>query len=193
MKVGILALQGAVQPHEEKLKELRVESVQVRYPEQLKEIRGIILPGGESTTMIHLLKLNQLWGPLKEFVQTQPTWGICAGSILLANEVTHPSQESLNALEITVERNSYGRQNESFIDTLVAGETWKTFSSDPKPIEGVFIRAPRIKKWSSNIQVVFEHRNEPVMVKKNNCLASTFHPELTDSSLIHKYFLTLCR
>jgi 5'-phosphate synthase pdxT subunit len=192
MKVGILALQGAVQPHEEKLKALGVSSLQVRYREQLAEISGIILPGGESTTMIHLLKLNQLWNPLKEFVKTKPTWGICAGSILLASRVTNPPQESLEALEVEIERNSYGRQNESFIDKLNPSELWKSFSSGADPIEGVFIRAPKFKKIQSDIQILFEHRGEAVMIQKNNCLASTFHPELTDSTLIHQYFLNLC-
>lgn len=192
MKVGILALQGAVQPHEEKLKALGVESLQVRYPEQLAELDGIILPGGESTTMIHLLKLNQLWNPLKEFVQNKPTWGICAGSILLAETVTHPAQESLAAIKITVERNAYGRQNESFIDVLVPTSEWEKFSPATKPVEGVFIRAPKIKNLTSEIKIIFEHNQEPVMVQKGKCLASTFHPELTDSNLIHEYFLSLC-
>jgi pyridoxal 5'-phosphate synthase pdxT subunit len=193
MKVGILALQGAVQPHEEKLKKLQVTSVQVRYPEQLLDLNGIILPGGESTTMIHLLKLNQLWAPLKQFVQSKPTWGICAGSILLANKVTHPSQESFEAIEITVERNAYGRQNESFIDSLAPSELWKSFSKTPEPVEGVFIRAPRITDLGANVQIIFQHRTDPVMVKQNRCLASTFHPELTESTLVHEYFLTLCQ
>jgi 5'-phosphate synthase pdxT subunit len=192
MKVGILALQGAVQPHEEKLKKLGVESVQVRYPEQLADLDGILLPGGESTTMIHLLKLNQLWNPLKEFVQTKPTWGICAGAILLAETVTHPAQESLAAIKITVERNAYGRQNESFIDVLVPTSEWKKFSTATQPLEGVFIRAPKIKNLTADIKVIFEHAHEPVMVQKGKCLASTFHPELTDSTLVHEYFLSLC-
>lgn len=193
MKVGILALQGAVQPHEEKLKQLGVESVQVRYPEQLKDICGIILPGGESTAMIHLLKLNQLWLSLKEFATTMPTWGICAGSILLAQKVTNPVQESLEILDVEIERNSYGRQNESFIDTLSGSSSWKQFSLETGPIEGVFIRAPKIKNLANDIEVIFTHNNEPVMIKKNQCLASTFHPELTNSTLIHEYFLKLCR
>jgi len=192
MKVGILAVQGSVQPHEEKLKTLGVSSLQVRYPEQLTEISGIILPGGESTSMIQLLKLNQVWNPLKEFVKTNPTWGICAGSILLASRVTNPMQECLEALEIEIERNSYGRQNESFIDKLTPNEVWKSFCSKTDPIEGVFIRAPKFKKIQSDIQVLFEHRGEAVMIQKNQCLASTFHPELTDSTLIHQYFLNLC-
>ncbi len=192
MKVGILALQGAVQPHEEKLKKLGITPIQVRYPEQLSDLAGIILPGGESTTMIHLLKLNKLWFPLKEFVQTKPTWGICAGSILLAKTVTHPFQESLEALDITIERNAYGRQNESFIDNLSETSDWKKFFKTDKAIEGVFIRAPRIKQLASNVKIIFKHKEEAVMVQKDKCLASTFHPELTDSTCIHEYFLSLC-
>jgi len=193
MKVGILALQGAVQPHEEKLKQLGVEPIRVLYPEQLSDIVGIILPGGESTTMIHLLKLNQLWSPLKDFVKFKPTWGICAGSILLANRVTHPSQESLEALDITVERNAYGRQNESFIDSLTPTEKWTGAVTTSESIEGVFIRAPKIKNLGTGIEVVFTHQKEPVMVLKNQCLASTFHPELTNSPHVHSFFLSLCK
>lgn len=193
MKVGILALQGAVQPHEEKLKKLGVEPVRVLYPEQLKDINGIILPGGESTTMIHLLKLNELWSPLKEFVKSEATWGICAGSILLANRVTNPSQESLEALDITVERNAYGRQNESFVDSLVPTEVWNNFAKTSTPVEGVFIRAPKIKTMGTGVRVVFSHNNDSVMVQKDKCLASTFHPELTQSTLIHEYFLSFCQ
>jgi len=193
MKVGILALQGAVQPHEEKLKKLGVDSVRVLYPAQLEEVEGMIFPGGESTTMIHLIKLNKLWFPLKEFAQTRPTWGICAGSILLANTVSNPSQESLEALDITVERNAYGRQNESFVDSLAPTQIWNNFSKTAAPIEGVFIRAPKITKCGSGVNVVFTHKNDIVMVQKDQCLASTFHPELTDSTQVHEYFLRFCQ
>jgi len=193
MKVGILALQGAVQPHEEKIKRLGVTPVRVLYPHQLEEIGGIILPGGESTTMIHLLKLNQLWSPLKQFVKSQPTWGICAGAILLANHVSRPSQESLEALQMTVERNAYGRQNESFVDSLVPTEIWKRFDKTSENIEGVFIRAPKIRDLGTGVDILFTHQNDSVMVQKDKCLASTFHPELTDSTRIHEYFLSLCQ
>ena len=189
MKVGVLALQGAVQPHEEKLKKLGMTPIQVRYPEQLIGLAGIIIPGGESTTMVHLLKLNQLWFPIKEFVKTQPTWGVCAGAILLAETITHSTQDSLGSMEITIERNSYGRQRESFIDTLVATEDWK----DPSPLEGVFIRAPRIQSYSSKVKVLLKHGNDAVMVQQGKCLASTFHPELTSLTLVHQYFLSQCR
>lgn len=187
-KIGILALQGAVEPHEEKLKKLGVPSVQVRRSHHLEDLAGIILPGGESTTMIHLLKLNGLWDDLKLFVTQKPAWGICAGSILLAKRVTHPIQISLEAMDIEVERNAFGRQTESFFAELTPTKNW-----DGRGVEGVFIRAPRIRHTEGEIKTLFEHQGEPVMVEERNLLASTFHPELTDSTTIHEYFLRKCR
>ena len=185
MKIGILALQGAVQPHAEKLIALGVQVIEVRFTRDLIDLKGIILPGGESSSMIHLLKLNQLWEPLKEYVRTRPTWGVCAGSILLAKTVTHPIQASLEAMDIEVERNAYGRQNESFIGSLTPSMHWKA----DQPFEGVFIRAPRIKRVNIDVQVIFEFKGEPVMVRQKHLLASTFHPELTDSTQVHEFFL----
>jgi pyridoxal 5'-phosphate synthase pdxT subunit len=188
MKVGILAVQGAVQPHVEKLKSLKVEPVLVRTPEALSQISGIILPGGESSAMIHLLKLTRLWDPLKEFVQMKPAWGVCAGVILLAKDVSHPVQESLDAIDISVTRNAYGRQNESFIDQVKPTERWP----DKNLVEGVFIRAPRITRMGSNVKTLLTHREDAVLVEENNILATTFHPELTESASLHKYFIEKC-
>lgn len=187
-KIGILSLQGAVAPHEEKLHALGISTVQVRRSHHLKEIAGIILPGGESTTMIHLLKLNELWDDLKAFTRHQPTWGICAGSILLAKKVSHPSQVSLEAMDIEVERNAFGRQTESFFAPLEPTPEW---TGSPN-LEGVFIRAPRIRALSGTACTLFHFRGEPVMVEERNLLASTFHPELTDSTEVHQYFLRKC-
>ncbi len=188
MKIGILALQGAVEPHELKLKQLGVEVCKVRRPEQLVGLSGIILPGGESSTMLHLLKLNQLWEPLSEFISQKPTWGICAGAILLAKHVSHPEQASFQAIDINVERNAYGRQNESFISEVLPTEDWY----NDKPVEGVFIRAPKILNVNSPAKTLLTFNNEPVMVEENNILASTFHPELTESNQIHQYFVQKC-
>lgn len=188
MKIGILALQGAVLPHQEKLKSIGIESVEVRRAPQLAQIQGIILPGGESTTMIHLLHLNQLWDALREFAAKKPTWGICAGSILLARSVVHPRQESLDVMDISVTRNAYGRQNESFISALTPLTDWK----EPG-VEGVFIRAPRIDALGKNVTPLLAHESEVVMAREGNRLASTFHPELTDNDSVHRYFAKLCQ
>lgn len=192
MKVGVLALQGAVSPHKEKLKSLGAIPVEVRLPSDLVGLSGIILPGGESTTMLHLLKLNRLWEPLKGFVETMPSWGACAGAILLAKEVTSPSQASFGVLSVTVERNAYGRQIDSFIgDLQVTAEGKERLGAST--IEGVFIRAPRFTKVGPSVVTLVTRGDESVMVEEGRCLASTFHPELSEANLIHEYFLKKCR
>jgi len=188
VKVGILALQGAVEPHARILERVGAEVVRVRKPNELLGLSGMILPGGESTAMIHLLKLNHLWEPLKNFVVAKPVWGVCAGAILLAKEVTHPKQESLQATDVTVARNAFGRQNESFTAQLEIGPAWTGAES----MEGVFIRAPRFTRVGPEVSVLFKHQGEAVMVEEGKRLASTFHPELTESLAIHHYFITKC-
>jgi len=188
VRVGILALQGAVEPHEKKLIDLGIEPVQVRRGSDLAGLSGIILPGGESSTMIHLLHLNELWEPLGRFVKTMPTWGVCAGSILLAKHVTSPVQASFEAIDIEIQRNAYGRQIQSFISDLDCTAEWTASGR----VEGVFIRAPRIVAIGTSVKVLFKWNQEPVMVEEGKCLASTFHPELTDSRQIHEYFLKKC-
>lgn len=186
MRIGILALQGAVQPHEDKLRALGIETRQVRTPEQLDGLSGIILPGGESSTMLHLLKLNSLWEPLARFIKERPTWGLCAGCILLAKEVSHPAQPSFQAIDISVTRNAYGRQNESFIDRLKS-------ETGEESIEGVFIRAPRITRVGPGVQKLYSYKDETVMARQEQVWVSTFHPELTDSPLLHHKFIETCQ
>jgi 5'-phosphate synthase pdxT subunit len=186
MNVGILALQGAVTPHKEKLRALGVTATEVRMPADLQNIQGLIIPGGESSTFLHLLKLNKLWEPLKDFVREKPTWGICAGAILLAKNVSHPEQESLDALDIDIERNAYGRQISSFVDDLSPSKNWP---KENEFKEGVFIRAPIIKRVGAEVKPLFMHGKDTVMVQSKNVLASTFHPELTDSTGVHEYFI----
>lgn len=188
MKIGVLALQGAVTPHLEKLALLGTEPVEVRTPQDLCDLRGIILPGGESTSMIHLLQLNELWEPLANFVSSSPAWGVCAGAILLARKVLHPEQRSFGKIDITVSRNAYGRQINSFIDALSPTQEW----IDASPIEGVFIRAPKITTVASTARVLFRWNAEPVMVEQDHLLVSTFHPELSDHTKLHAYFLKKC-
>lgn len=185
MRIGILALQGAVEPHAEKLRELGAETVEVRRAQHLENLEGIILPGGESTTMLHLLERNELWAPLREFLQKRPGWGVCAGSILMAEKVTHPEQRSLAVLPIEVERNAFGRQIDSFIAPL------NPENAMPEQ-EGVFIRAPRIRALNHKVQVLYRFEGEPVMVEFQHSLASTFHPELSQGTQLHEYFLKKC-
>jgi len=188
MLIGILALQGAVEPHAVKLDSLGVKTRPVKKIDDLDGLSGLILPGGESSTMIHLLKLHGLWGNLEDFARRKPVWGLCAGAILLAKKVSSPAQESLGALDISVTRNAYGRQTESFVDSLVPMNPLKNL----EPCEGVFIRAPRIEQVGQKVEILYEWSHEPVMVQQGFTLASTFHPELTESNQLHKYFLSLC-
>ena len=186
MKIGILALQGACEPHEEKLRALSIPSKRVLMPSHLEDLSGIILPGGESTTQIHLLKTNNLWEPLRDFVFSKPAWGVCAGAILLAKTVTSPVQDSLGKMDLTIERNGFGRQNESFESGLQSSiETWDNFW-------GTFIRAPRIKKLGERVVTLMTYQNEPVMVEDGTTLVTTFHPELGSSVKVHQYFADKC-
>lgn len=186
MRVGILALQGAVEPHVKLLRRLGVDSVLVRTADELQSASALILPGGESTAMLKLLERNRLVDPLKAFLENRPAWGICAGAILLAREVTGPEQPSFSAIDIAVERNAYGRQINSFIDEITATPHWPGGGSR----EGVFIRAPRITSVGPKVKVLFEWDGEPVMVEQDRILASTFHPELGQDAGVHQYFLT---
>jgi pyridoxal 5'-phosphate synthase pdxT subunit len=187
VKVGILALQGATQPHARHLERVGAEVVWVRKPDHLVGLAGIILPGGESSAMIHLLKLNRVWEPLKAFAQEKPVFGVCAGAILLASRVTHPEQDSLHAIELEVARNAFGRQVDSFIAPLVP-----TPDSPLTSFDGVFIRAPRFTKVGASAKVLLQYQGEPVMVEQGKCLAASFHPELTENIAIHHYFVTQC-
>ena len=192
LKIGVLALQGAVEPHFEKLEKLGATPILVKKENDLEGLAGIILPGGESTTILHLLKLNQLWNPLKTFAEKRPTWGICAGAILLAKEVSHPVQDSLAILSAAVERNAYGRQVASFIGPLEPTPFGKErFGSEP--IEGVFIRAPKFHKLGTGVMNLFEQAGEPVMIQQGHCLASAFHPELSAGTRLHEYFVNQCQ
>ena len=185
MKIGVLALQGDFDAHRRRLEELGAEVVLVKKPEQLDAIDGLIIPGGESGTFLKLLGEDGL-AKLKDFVRVKPTFGTCAGCILLAAEVENPKQTGLGALDITVRRNAYGRQIDSSIrEGRFLGE----------PVEMVFIRAPKIERTGKDVEVIAtEGSGEdqiPVLVRKGNTLAATFHPELSDDRRIHQYFLDL--
>lgn len=179
MKIGVLALQGDFDAHRRRLQELGAEVVLVKKPEQLEDIAGLVIPGGESSTFLKLLGKDG-FAKLRDFVRAKPTFGTCAGAILLANEVENPKQAGLAALDITIRRNAYGRQVDS---SIREGQ----FLNDP--IEMVFIRAPRIERVGEGVDVVATEGNDPVMVRKGRTLAATFHPELSDDPRIHQYFL----
>ena len=187
MRIGVLALQGDFALHARALEKCGVEAVEVRKPVELDQVDGLVMPGGESTT---LLKLMAAWDfvPALEKLHGagKPIFGTCAGLILLAREVESPKQLSLGLIDVTVVRNAYGRQRESF----EASGTAK-LGPDPSQLEMVFIRAPRIKRVGPGVQVLAEHGGEPVMARQDRVLVATFHPELTDSTKVHRYFCDL--
>jgi 5'-phosphate synthase pdxT subunit len=181
MKIGVLALQGDFDAHRKRLEELGAEVVLIKKPDQLDQIDGLVIPGGESGTFLKLLGADG-FAKLKEFVHAKPTFGTCAGCILLASDVENPKQTGLGALDITVRRNAYGRQIDSSIRQ-------GRFLSDP--IEMVFIRAPKIERVGEGVEVIATEGSDkvPVLVRKGKTMAATFHPELSDDRRIHQYFL----
>jgi len=173
--VGVLALQGDYESHARALEQVNAQPKMVRTAAELEQVDGLIIPGGESTTFLKLLEREGLFTPLEKFVRTRPTFGTCAGCILLAKRVTHPEQESLGVLDATVERNAYGRQIDS---QIVTEET----SLPGGPLEMVFIRAPRLTDVGSGVAVLASRDGFPVLVRQKNILAATFHPELSHAN-----------
>lgn len=184
--LGVLAIQGDFAAHCDALREADAEPVLVRKAEQLADVGGLVIPGGESTTFLKFLERDGFLGALREFVRSKPTFGTCAGCILLAKEVRNPEQPSLGVLNITVERNAYGRQIDSVIETA---ET----KLGGGPLEMVYIRAPRIVKTGPGVQVLAEREGFPVLIQQDNVLAATFHPELSDDRRVHARFVDLVR
>jgi len=189
MKIGVLALQGDFDAHRKRLEELGAEVVLVRKPEQLDEIEALVIPGGESTTFLKLL--GEIgFQQLKDFVTTKPTFGTCAGAIMLAKEVENPKQQGLGAMDMTVRRNAYGRQIDSFIDAVPASAE---LEQGKGPLEMVFIRAPKIERLGPGVEVLARQGGDPVLVRQGRTMAATFHPELSDDTRVHAYFLGLVR
>ena len=182
-KIGVLALQGDFDAHRQRLEELGADVVLVKKPEQLDDIDGLVIPGGESSTFLKLLG-DAGFEKLRQFVRTKPTFGTCAGAILLATEVENPKQAGLGALDMSIRRNAYGRQLESSIrEGNFAGS----------PIEMVFIRAPKIERVGTGVEVLATEGADPVAVRQGKTMAATFHPELSDDPRIHSAFLNLVK
>ncbi len=188
MRIGVLALQGDFDAHRRRLEELGAEVVLVRKPEQLDEIDGLVIPGGESSTFLRLLG-EEGFQKLAQFVRAKPTFGTCAGAILLASQVENPSQQGLGALDIRIRRNAYGRQLDSSIRN---GQLLSAKSADAS-MEMVFIRAPKIEHVGKGVEVLATEGGDPVVVRAGKTMAATFHPELTDDTRVHQAFLELVR
>ena len=198
MKIGVLALQGDFDAHRRRLEQLGAEVVLVKKPEQLDEIDGLVIPGGESGTFLNLLG-QAGFEKLKEFVGVKPTFGTCAGAILLANEVDNPKQEGLGALDIRIRRNAYGRQIDSsiregkFLQDKTGNDKRPALPTEDSPLEMVFIRAPKIERVGPGVEVIATEGDDPVAVRQGRVKAATFHPELSDDTRVHQAFLDLVR
>jgi len=181
MTIGVLALQGDFDAHRRRLEALGAIVVLVKKPEQLDQIDGLVIPGGESSTFLKLLGAEG-FEKLRQFVRLKPTFGTCAGAILLAREVENPKQAGLGALDISIRRNAYGRQLDSSIREGRLGTS---------PIEMVFIRAPKIERVGPEVEVLATEGNDPVAVRQGKTMAATFHPELSEDTRVHQAFLNL--
>ena len=188
-KVGVLALQGAFAKHLEMLKTLGIEGVEVRTPTDLAQCAGVIIPGGESTTILRQLWFIELFQALAEFAKTKPLFGTCAGLILMSREVlANDFMKPFGVLDVAVERNAFGRQVESFRTSVEV-----VLSSKPVKYPAVFIRAPRIRSCGPGVKVLATYEDEPILVQEGLHMGATFHPELTDNPLIHEYFVSLIK
>ena len=177
MKIGVLALQGNFREHVAMLRRLGAEAIEVRLPEQLEGLDGLVIPGGESTTMMRLMRLYRLDDAIRRFAA--PVFGTCAGMIVL-------DREHLGLADLVVDRNGYGRQVASFeADLELDGEA--------EPLRGVFIRAPRVRQAGAAVEVLAEHEGSPVLLRDGRFLVASFHPELTDDTRVHERFLELVR
>ena len=185
MKIGILAVQGDFEAHAAKLMELGADTLEVRTVRDMDGCDGLVLPGGESTTQLQFLQEEGLFDAVKQFAADGgAVFGTCAGAILLATNVKNPAQDSLGLLDMTVLRNAYGRQLAS--DVFIGSS-----KLTDAPLEMVFIRAPVIESVGPGVEVLAEYDGKPVLVRKANVMAATFHPELTDDSSVHRFFMDL--
>ena len=195
--IGVLAIQGDYEAHAAVLKRLGAEVKLVRKPEELDEVDALVIPGGESSTFLKFLERRKFFERLSDFVKTKPSFGTCAGAILLAKEVVGPPQRSLGALDIRVRRNAYGRQLESSIrhgqlSPATAGNSSANTGRD-SDIEMVFIRAPKIERVGAGVEILASEGNDPVLVRQGKTMAATFHPELSSDTRVHEVFLKMIR
>lgn len=187
-QVGVLALQGDFAAHEERIAELGAEAIQIRNADQLKSIDGLIIPGGESTSMLKLLHYDGMMEPLAQFFGEKPVFGTCAGAILMAKDVSRPTQESFSVMDISIERNGYGRQNDSRIVDIEPEDEFAQRAGSGV-IETVFIRAPIIRRTGPEVKVLVRYDGNPILIEQGRHMAATFHPELTDDARVHQWFL----
>ena len=188
-KIGVLALQGDFLEHKKVLTEIGSEVEEIRLPEHLNDVEGLIIPGGESTTIIQLIDTYKLRKPLKELTdQGLPIWGTCAGMIVMSNKLTDEYPEPLKLMNITVSRNAFGRQLDSFETNLHISKLGES------KYHAVFIRAPCVCEVGENVEIIAKLENgTPVAVKEGNTLATSFHPELTNDTRMHQYFLKIVK
>jgi pyridoxal 5'-phosphate synthase pdxT subunit len=187
VKIGVLALQGDFALHRAALERCGAQAIEVRKPDELAGIDGLIIPGGESTTLLKLMDAWNFVPALEQFgAAGKPLFGTCAGLIVLAHEVVNPKQFSLGLIDVDVERNAYGRQRDSF-----EAHGQATLDGETRPLEMVFIRAPRIRRTGSGVEVLAALNEEPVMARQGAVLVATFHPELTTDPTVHRYFCRL--
>ena len=185
MQVGVLALQGAFAAHSDCLTSIGVQSIEVRTPQQLNSVDALLMPGGESSTMSQLLESSGLFDPIAtRLAEGMPVFGTCAGMILLASEILdgRSDQRNFSAIDISVRRNAFGRQVDSFEATI---------NSSVGDFHGVFIRAPRIERVGAQVEVLGSINDEPVLVRQGNVLAASFHPELSNDARLHEYFVSI--
>ena len=183
-QIGILAIQGDFAKHKDMIRSLGHSALEIRIPEQLADTDALIIPGGESTTFVKIFSMSDFTRQIKAYAQNHPIMGTCAGLIILAREVDNLPAEPLNLIDISVARNAYGRQRESFIDKVSI-----SLNGTSQEFGGVFIRAPKIIQTGLAVKIMGTHNGDVVLVRENNILACTFHPELTSDPAIHKYFI----
>jgi len=181
--IGVLGLQGNVKEHVDMLRRLTKDVRVVKKASQIKGLDGLIIPGGESTTILPLLKKYKIDKEIKK--ANLPIFGTCAGAVIMAKEILNMTQDTLELMDMKVERNAYGRQVDSFETDLKIPKLGK------KPILGVFIRAPVIKHVGKGVEVLAKQNGDPVLIREGKFLAATFHPELTDDTRVHEYFLNM--
>lgn len=191
--VGVLALQGAFNKHAEMMRALGVKAIEVRTPEDLKNCDALIIPGGESTTIMKQMKFIGFIDAFRAFAKQKPVFGTCAGLILMSHDIISDTMQPFNLLDITVERNAFGRQAESFQTEVDFFPKKNVEKSTSQKLKAMFIRAPRIRRTGSDVHILASYEGEPILVQQGHHLGATFHPELTTDNSVHAYFLKMIK